>query len=766
MVLHAHLPPHRPRPRRGLRRELVRAPDRARSRRAGAPPVLAVGNLDAVRDFTDVRDVVRAYWALLERGAPGEVYNVCSGRGVRIGDVLDELLAPGGGARSRCASDPARLRALRHPGARRRPGEAARRHRLGAAASRCDRTLADLLDDWRAARRLRAEAAAPVKVLLTGGTGFLGKNVARAPGRRAATSCGCWRARAATCAGLPAARGRARRRHRRRVAAARGRGLRGGAAHGGAGEDVGARPRALRRSATSAACATPLAAAPPGGRAPRLHVVLHRRRPHRRRARRRVAGAPRPLASATTTSAPRRRPTCWRARRPAAGARRRHPLSRRRLRPGRPDRRQHRGEDDRRPPARPLRPASSGPGDRLWSYAFVEDVAARPRGRAGEGPRRASATSSRGENVDHERPVRDAGRGRRAWPPPRRHIPYAVATALGRYALRLGGADRASAACSRTRWWASSASTGPTPAPRPSASWATAPTPLREGLRADAWTGCAARGARLSGAADLGRAASASCVHIAVGGVRVPAARPHLAAGGAHGRRPPSSSTGCVLPRIGGRGTVARQTSTARGYPLGILLYPLAVLGARARCSATSCGWRPRCGACSRSATAWPRSSARPLGGPRLPWNPRKGWAGFLAFVVFGTLGAALPRRVDAAPAARAPGHSPWILAVDGAAGRRSARWWSRCPRRSTTTSPCRSSGASLLPLLGQADPTLLLRRARPRRRACCWAWPSTCVIAAAGLARRARSTWPGAVSAVVIGTADHRRARAARAWR
>ena len=41
-----------------------------------------VGNLDAVRDFTDVRDVVRAYWALLERGAPGEVYNVCSGRGV------------------------------------------------------------------------------------------------------------------------------------------------------------------------------------------------------------------------------------------------------------------------------------------------------------------------------------------------------------------------------------------------------------------------------------------------------------------------------------------------------------------------------------------------------------------------------------------------------------------------------------------------------------------------------------------------------------
>jgi GDP-4-dehydro-6-deoxy-D-mannose reductase len=55
-------------------------------------PVLAVGNLDAVRDFTDVRDVVRAYRALLDRGAAGEVYNVCSGRGQSIGDILRSLL--------------------------------------------------------------------------------------------------------------------------------------------------------------------------------------------------------------------------------------------------------------------------------------------------------------------------------------------------------------------------------------------------------------------------------------------------------------------------------------------------------------------------------------------------------------------------------------------------------------------------------------------------------------------------------------------------
>ncbi len=56
------------------------------------PPVLQVGNLDAVRDYTDVRDVVRAYWALVERGAPGEVYNVCSGRGLRIGELLQTLV--------------------------------------------------------------------------------------------------------------------------------------------------------------------------------------------------------------------------------------------------------------------------------------------------------------------------------------------------------------------------------------------------------------------------------------------------------------------------------------------------------------------------------------------------------------------------------------------------------------------------------------------------------------------------------------------------
>jgi GDP-4-dehydro-6-deoxy-D-mannose reductase len=55
-------------------------------------PVVLVGNLEAIRDFTDVRDMARAYWLALERGDPGEVYNVCSGRGYSVRSVLEMLI--------------------------------------------------------------------------------------------------------------------------------------------------------------------------------------------------------------------------------------------------------------------------------------------------------------------------------------------------------------------------------------------------------------------------------------------------------------------------------------------------------------------------------------------------------------------------------------------------------------------------------------------------------------------------------------------------
>ena len=54
---------------------------------------ITLGNGDPVRDFCDVRDVVRAYALLAVNGAPGETYNVCSGRGVRVGDLAVELVA-------------------------------------------------------------------------------------------------------------------------------------------------------------------------------------------------------------------------------------------------------------------------------------------------------------------------------------------------------------------------------------------------------------------------------------------------------------------------------------------------------------------------------------------------------------------------------------------------------------------------------------------------------------------------------------------------
>jgi GDP-4-dehydro-6-deoxy-D-mannose reductase len=56
-------------------------------------PVIRVGNLDSQRDFTDVRDMVRAYWLAVTKAKPGEVYNVASGKAVTIRELLDRLLA-------------------------------------------------------------------------------------------------------------------------------------------------------------------------------------------------------------------------------------------------------------------------------------------------------------------------------------------------------------------------------------------------------------------------------------------------------------------------------------------------------------------------------------------------------------------------------------------------------------------------------------------------------------------------------------------------
>jgi GDP-mannose 4,6-dehydratase len=57
------------------------------------PPIVKVGNLDSIRTFTDVRDAVRAYWLLVTKCPPGEVYNIGGNETMTIGDALKKLLA-------------------------------------------------------------------------------------------------------------------------------------------------------------------------------------------------------------------------------------------------------------------------------------------------------------------------------------------------------------------------------------------------------------------------------------------------------------------------------------------------------------------------------------------------------------------------------------------------------------------------------------------------------------------------------------------------
>lgn len=112
-----------------------------------APPLIRVGNLEARRDLTDVRDTVRAYQVIAEGGVPGRVYNVCTGQAQRVGDLLDQLLSLAR-VRVEVVVDPGRLRPSDSPLL---VGDGSRLHdELGWRAEiPIARTLADLLDHWR-----------------------------------------------------------------------------------------------------------------------------------------------------------------------------------------------------------------------------------------------------------------------------------------------------------------------------------------------------------------------------------------------------------------------------------------------------------------------------------------------------------------------------------------------------------------------------------------------------------------------------------------
>jgi GDP-4-dehydro-6-deoxy-D-mannose reductase len=116
-------------------------------------PLMRVGNLESVRDFLDVRDVVDAYLRLLDRDVPADVYNVASGRGQRIADILARLCERAG-VEPVIEADPARHRPTDWlvGDARKLQAATGWRH-----AYPFETTLDEVLDDWR--RRVADGAA-------------------------------------------------------------------------------------------------------------------------------------------------------------------------------------------------------------------------------------------------------------------------------------------------------------------------------------------------------------------------------------------------------------------------------------------------------------------------------------------------------------------------------------------------------------------------------------------------------------------------------
>lgn len=202
-----------------------------------------------------------------------------------------------------------------------------------------------------------------------------------------------------------------------------------------------------------------------------------------------------------------------------------------------------------------------------------------------------------------------------------------------------------------------------------------------------------------------------------------------------------------LLPRLGGR-RLWREAEHGAGYPLGILLYPLAVLFLvllfRHDLWMAAAIW-----GVLALGDGMASILGQAVGGPRLPWNPRKGWAGFFAFVVFGAIGAGIlmawtlgfPVGAWAAPAVLGI-----VLPLALLCGLVESM-----PTALDDNLTIPVAGACVLPLLVMAEPSLLLEDPGFGRRL---AVGLAVNAAIAALAWKARSIdGPGAVSAIVIGT-------------
>lgn len=110
-------------------------------------PHIEVGDIETTRDFTDVRDVVSAYFALLENGIPGEIYNICNGTEIKISEMLNKLIAL-----ANIKADIVQNNANLRPAEQRRM--IGSNHKLTSATQwkphfNLDNTLNDILNDWK-----------------------------------------------------------------------------------------------------------------------------------------------------------------------------------------------------------------------------------------------------------------------------------------------------------------------------------------------------------------------------------------------------------------------------------------------------------------------------------------------------------------------------------------------------------------------------------------------------------------------------------------
>jgi GDP-4-dehydro-6-deoxy-D-mannose reductase len=108
--------------------------------------IVEVGNLEPVRDITDIRDAVKALWLLAEKGKHGEAYNLCTGRGYSVREILDKLMSLSS-ERIEIKQDASKMRPFDDV---LQIGDNSKLREIGWKPEiPIEKTLADMMDYWR-----------------------------------------------------------------------------------------------------------------------------------------------------------------------------------------------------------------------------------------------------------------------------------------------------------------------------------------------------------------------------------------------------------------------------------------------------------------------------------------------------------------------------------------------------------------------------------------------------------------------------------------